>query len=193
MNDKIILTDIDGVCLDWEGGFSTWFESKGHTVQITDHKLTYNLAERYGITFPELMVHVNEFNESDGIGKLSPHRDAVEYIAKISDEGYRFIAITSMSKVASACKLRTQHLKDVFGDVFDKYIFLDTGAGKTEVLAQYKDSGYFWIEDKIENAKAGLEVGLTSIIMEHGFNMHSTIAPRIKNWQHFYEKYIINS
>ena len=29
--DKIILTDIDGVILDWEEGFSVWMEHQGFT------------------------------------------------------------------------------------------------------------------------------------------------------------------
>lgn len=189
-NKKLILTDIDGVCLDWEGSFTTWFETQGYSIQIDDPKLTYNLADRYGITLPELMENVRIFNESEELGKLPPHRDAVEYIAKINNDGYRFIAITSMSNNEDAGWRRINHLKATFGDVFDEFIFLDTGADKLEVLEEFKDSGYYWIEDKIENAQAGLDVGLTSIIMEHGFNMHSDIAPRVKNWEQFYKKYI---
>ena len=188
--DKIILTDVDGVLVDWESGFTNWFGSKGHFIQRDEPKMTYNLAKRYGITMSHLMENVREFNESAELSNLQPHRDAVEYIAKINKAGYRFIAITSMSELESSCRRRAQQLENMFGDVFDEYIFLDTGADKNEVLNEFKDSGHWWIEDKPENAQAGLDVGLQSIIMEHGFNMHSDVAPLIKNWEHFYTQYI---
>ena len=189
--NKTILTDIDGVMLDWEGGFTRWFEEQGHAIQIDDPKLTYNLATRYGITMPFLIDNVRKFNDSEELGKLQPHRDAVEYVGKLSDTGYRFIAITSMSEMKATCQRRVEHLEDVFGNVFDDYIFLDVGANKNKVLEEFRNTGLFWLEDKIENAQAGLDVGLTSIIMEHGYNMHSDVAPLVKNWQHFYETYII--
>lgn len=188
---KIILTDVDGVLLNWEAGFANWFGAKGHTIQMDDHKSTYNLADRYGITFPELLGYVREFNESEELIKLQPHRDAIKYVAKITDAGYRFIVITSMSNVEAAGRRRVEHLETMFGNIFDEFIFLDTGADKTEVLAEFKNGEHWWIEDKPENAQAGLDVGLKSIIMEHGFNMHSDVAPRIKNWEQFYKEYII--
>ena len=192
-NEKLILTDIDGCLLNWEGPFCTWFETQGYSIQMDDPKLTYNLADRYGITLPELMKQVRVFNESEELGKLPPHRDAVEYIAKLINDGYRFIAITAMSNSEEACMRRVKHLEETFGTVFDEFIFLDTGADKTEVLEEFRDSRYYWIEDKIENAQAGLDVGLNAIIMEHGFNMHSDVAPLIKNWKHFYDEYINSS
>ena len=30
--DKIILTDIDGVVLDWEEGFNVWMQHHGHNL-----------------------------------------------------------------------------------------------------------------------------------------------------------------
>ena len=36
IKDKIILTDCDGVCLDWEYGFHTWKQSPGHELKYKD-------------------------------------------------------------------------------------------------------------------------------------------------------------
>jgi hypothetical protein len=75
---------------------------------------------------------------------------------------------------------------------FTKFIILETGADKDEVLEKYRDKGYWWIEDKITNAEAGHSVGLKSLIMEHGHNMdfdHPEI-PRVKNWKEIYERIV---
>ena len=45
---------------------------------------------------------------------------------------------------------------------------------KTKHFEQYRNSGYVWIEDKVENAIVGAELGLESLVMEHGFNMNDS-------------------
>jgi len=64
---------------------------------------------------------------------------------------------------------------------------IGTGADKDEALEPYRDSGLFWIEDKIENAELGNRLGLNSIIVEHGHNMHYEGLPVVKNWAEIYE------
>jgi hypothetical protein len=66
---------------------------------------------------------------------------------------------------------------------------LDTGADKNDALEEYRDSNCWWFEDKIENAIVGHEMGLNSVLIEHGHNMafeHPTI-PKVKNWRQLYE------
>jgi hypothetical protein len=82
------------------------------------------------------------------------------------------------------------NLCKLFGKTaFEKFIILETGADKDEALAPYKDKGYYWIEDKITNAVVGHELGLKSLLVEHGHNMdyeHPEI-PRVKSWKEIYE------
>ena len=77
----------------------------------------------------------------------------------------------------------------MFGETaFEKFIFLDTGADKDEVLEQYRGTGYYWIEDKTTNAQVGHDLGLKSLLMEHGHNMdHPTPFPKVKNWKEVYD------
>ena len=47
--------------------------------------------------------------------------------------------------------------------------------------------GLFWIEDKPENADVGNQLGLKSILMEHGHNMHHECEyPVVQNWKQIY-------
>ena len=86
-------------------------------------------------------------------------------------------------------ELRRMNLKKLFGETaFEKFIFLDTGADKDDALEPYRNSGYYWIEDKIINAQVGHDLGLKSILMEHGHNMDADIVfPKVKNWKEIYE------
>ena len=45
--NKIILTDCDGVCLDWEFAFHTWMETNGH---VAVNKGVYSVCNQYDIT-----------------------------------------------------------------------------------------------------------------------------------------------
>ena len=183
---KVILTDADGVLLNWGYAFDVWMTEKGYTAKS---KLEYNVGTIYDITKAESRKLVREFNESAHMGFVPPLRDAMQYVRKLHEEhGYVFHLITSMSKDENAQKLRTMNIKKLFGETaFVKFIYLDTGADKDEVLAQYKGTGYTWVEDKVENAIAGDKQGLDSIVMEHGYNMDNQDYPLMKNWKDVYE------
>ena len=186
--NKIILTDADGVLLNWEYAFRTWMAKHGYE-EKSDDPSTYDIGIRYGIPKAEKESAVKLFNESAAIGYLPPLRDAMYYVDLLHRKhGYTFHCITSLSTDQDACNLREQNIKKLFGETaFSKFIFLDTGADKDKVLAMYKDSGYIWIEDKVENAQCGLDMGLESILIEHGHNMHSDICPKMKDWKEVYE------
>jgi len=100
-----------------------------------------------------------------------------------------FHCITSLSLDPSAGKLREMNLNKLFGPTaFERIVCLDTGADKHEALAEYRDSGCWWVEDKPENAEVGHALGLRSILMEHGHNMShaNKQIPVVKNWREIY-------
>lgn len=186
--DKVILTDCDGVLLNWEYAFITWMKRHGYQ-EIENGHLHYDIGERYGIPKDEKNRLIKFFNESSAIGFLPPLRDAMYYVDKLHREhGYVFHCITSLSLEPTAQELRTANLKKLFGDTaFEKFVYLDTGADKHEALEVYRDSNHIWIEDKLENAEVGLYYGLDSILIEHGHNMNVKHVPLMKNWKEVYE------
>ena len=189
--NKTILTDCDGVLLNWEYAFCTWMEQHGYT-QIENGNHYYDLAERFAITREEAKAKVKIFNESAAIGFLPALRDAMFYVKRLHEEhGYTFHCITSLSLDPSAYQLRKMNLEKLFGPTaFTKLICLDTGADKDEALAKYKDKGLYWVEDKYENAVAGLTYGLKPILIEHGFNMNEPVLDgmvKCLNWKEIYE------
>ena len=189
--EKIILTDCDGVLLNWEYAFCTWMEQHGY-VQVDNGNHYYDIGERFGITKEEAKAKVKIFNESAAIGFLPALRDAMFYVKRLHEEhGYEFHCITSLSLDPSAYKLRKMNLEKMFGPTaFTKLVCLDTGADKDEFLEDnYKDAGYYWIEDKVENAIAGQNAGLKPILIEHGFNMHTELPDgmfKALNWKDVY-------
>jgi len=186
MKEKVILTDCDGVLVDWVHGFKKWMKSKGHKPVVSD---TYDMEIMFDMTRAETKKLVKSFNESAEMRYLSPLRDAIKYVRKLHEEhGYVFRCITSMSLNQAAYRLRKQNLDQLFGPtIFEELVCLDTGADKDEALEQYRGSDMYWVEDKPQNADLGVALGLDSLLISHSFNADYTgDAKRVQNWKEIY-------
>ena len=187
--DRLILVDADGVLLDWEYAFNIWMQEHGFE-EVPGSKLSYEMDERYGIPKEQVRKLIRLFNESAAIGFLPALRDAMYYVKRLHEEhGYRFHCITSLSTDPNAVRLREMNLAKLFGKTaFERVLCLPTGADKNEALEEYRDTGCWWIEDKPENAEAGHAVGLRSLVIEHGHNMHyyHEHITLVKNWREIY-------
>ena len=186
--DKIILTDIDGVVLDWEFAFTQWMETQGHDLQ---NKNSYYIDKAFDLSSGKAGRLVHTFNESAAIGFLPPLRDSQYYIKKLHEKyQYRFIAITSLSLNPYAKKLRVKNLNKLFGsNAFKKVICLGCGAPKDEALAKAAEEypGAVWIEDKMVNADLGVSLGLDTLLMSHGHNIdYQGSAIPVRNWEEVY-------
>ena len=186
--NKVILTDCDGVLMNWEYAMNVWMKSQGYEM-IDGGETCYDMGDRYGLDHELKKRLVRQFNESAAMGFLPPLRDAMYYVDLLHRKhGYTFHMITSLSKNEHAQQLRIQNTRKLFGETaFTRFIFADTGADKDEVLSPYIGSGLIWIEDKLENAELGDRYGLESIVMEHGHNMHNDKFPTFPNWKQIYE------
>lgn len=185
--NKLILTDVDGVLLNWENAFHEWMESKGFVAQ--EGQYSYDMHVRFGMQKHHVKELIREFNECAWMCCLNPFKDAVEGVYALAAKGYRFGAITSLSLDPYAAKLREQNLMMHFGDVFDFVVCLDTGADKDEALAPYKDSGLYWIEDKPENAALGAKLGLKTLLVKHQHNADFVCdgVKSVDNWAQIVE------
>ena len=192
LQDKVILVDCDGVLCDWEYAFGQWM--KRHEYEVNPEYFDeYMIGKRYGLEGKDAKRLIRMFNESAWIRKLPPLRDAIHYVKKLHTEhGYVFHCITSLSNDDYSQHLRTKNLRELFGDtVFEKYVYLDTGADKDEVLNAYKGTGCYWIEDKPANAVAGMVRGLNSILVNHphnkNFDASDVKITRVQNCKEIYD------
>ena len=194
MKTKYILTDIDGVVLDWEESFMVWMDHQGHSL-VDGYKFKYGVDKRYGLQKSISDKLVRQFNASAAIGFLPPLRDAQYYIKLLHEKHkYKFIAVTSLSLDPYAQKLRKRNLAKLFGEnTFEDVICLDTGADKDDVLIDlsYQYQGCYWIEDKVVNAQLGSDIGYDAILMEHGHSLKAKGAFKVvKNWEGIYNEIV---
>ena len=188
MKEKIILTDIDGVWLNWEQSFTDYLD-RYYKIKRKDSS-KYEAHLRWEGTYEQLRQLIWHFNMSSWSRYLKPFRDSQTIVPKLAQEGWKFIGITSMHEDEYSHRLREENLKELFGDVFEKVIILNTGEDKGKALLPWKDSGYYWLEDKVKNVKLGVEMGLNTVMMRHDYNAYYDNAKvtKVDNWQqiHYY-------
>mgnify|MGYP001158359792 CR=1 FL=1 len=184
----MILTDCDGVLVNWIKIYNEWMEEEGY------HKLnsSYELHERYGLPEEESDKYIRHFNMSAEIEHLPPHKDAIKYVRKLHEEhGATFHCITALGRNKRSHVLREKNLKNLFGPTaFSKIDCVARGKHKRPVLEKYRDTEAIWVEDSIKTALMGYELGLTTFLMNHEYNINEDIPDgiiRVNSWRDIYE------
>jgi FMN phosphatase YigB (HAD superfamily) len=199
-SDRIILTDVDGVLLEWEYHFTQWmlqrnyYDDKEQPVYpyklLPDKQNTYEMADRFGLSITEIRKEIREFNKSAWMGTQCPMPDSQTWVKLLAAEGWTFIPITSQTSDIPAQELRKKRLGELFGDhIFKNYHILDTGSDKDSVLAEFHNTGLYFIEDKPKNALTGLKYGVRPILIDHPYNrdfQHPDVI-RVNNWKQIHE------
>ena len=177
---RLILTDVDGVLLDWLTGFDRFMSAVGYPAIADEHM--YALARRHNIDQLEVYRLAKEFNTSEAIAELQPLNGAVEYVRQLREQGFGFIAVTSLSDHPDAYNYRMRNLRHLFDDAIEELVCLDTGAPKTDILKRWEGSGLFWLEDHVKNALDGADLGLKSVLVSASHN--GDLGPTVEEMLH---------
>ena len=185
---KIIGVDVDGVLLKWEEAFDDFMTGQGLTKKDQGH---FDLRKHYpDVPAEALNTYISVFNESAYMRYLEPMDGAVEYVTKLAEEGYKFSVITSQTLNKVANRAREDNLKEVFGDVFEDFTFLETGQGKYFALQKF-DMGTIWIDDKPDNVESGKVLGLVPILLDlphnRSYNNKQMNIQRANSWKDIYD------
>ena len=185
---KIIGIDVDGVLLKWEEAFDDFMAGQGLTKKDQGH---FDLRKHYPeVPAEALNTYISVFNESAYMRYLEPMDGAVEYVTKLAEEGYRFSVVTSQTLNKMANRAREDNLKEVFGDVFEDFTFLETGQGKYFALQKF-DMETIWIDDKPDNVESGKVLGLVPILLDlphnRSYNNKQMNIQRANSWKDIYD------
>ena len=188
--ERILISDADGVLVDWGSAFNEFMAEKGFPC-LPNMDAEYNLALRHGLLPEVVLPLMREFVESPAIANLKPYADSVKYVKKLAELGFRFIVVTSIGSSEVSHHYRSTNLNALFGDVFNEINCIETGASKAHILERWAGTGYFWFEDHMRQAEAGYEVGLKSVLLNHPYNEKylTDLFPRIVGnnpWEQVY-------
>ena len=188
-SNRIILTDVDGVLLEWENHFTKWMISRGAKLK-NEFKAEYDMQRRFVDATEDIKLAIREFNKSAWMGTQPPMPESQTWIKLLHAEGWTFIPISSQTSDIPAQELRKRRLEELFGEyAFYNFHILETGQDKDDILAEFHGTGLWWVEDKWTNALAGLKYGLKPLFIDHPYNReysHPDIT-RVNNWKQIHE------
>lgn len=190
MNKKI-LTDVDGVLLDYTSSFEEWIENEKYPAFVFEDSLHdfICIEEWLDISLAEALELINEFNESSYFSNIPAFEDAEKYVNKLKEDGYDFVAITACSSDENSLLARKRNLEKYFPGVFSEIIHtgLHSKQGKKPYLEQFEDC--IWVEDTYKYALSGHEVGHKVYLMAGNRNLG--VVPEfgitgVNSWEQIY-------
>lgn len=194
---NILLSDVDGVLLNWEDSFEEWMYFRHKISRTTytefDHR-GFDIAKSFGINTDEAYEFIKEFNTSDEMTRIPPLRDAVKYVRKLYEEhGIVLHCITNFGVDAAAQKKRDRNLYDVFNGAIRGVIYLPHSASKEEALKLYSGRGLTFVEDRMDNVDLAESLDIRGILMQHDYNKdYAGLGIRTADWKGIYH-YLMDS
>ena len=183
------MTDVDDCLFAWNDAFME-FANKFYPQYepVIDAMAHWKIWDKFtNVSEEQSEAMLLHFNTSAKQAFMPPKWDSVEYVNKLIDEGWRFIAITSVSDDPDVYKLREMCLDTLFPGGCIELHCLPLHGEKKEYLKQWKGKPYYWIEDKLKNAIAGHELGFKTILMDHPYNQNAPEGiTRVNSWQQIY-------
>ena len=189
--NKILLTDIDEVLLDWSWSFENFLKKEKNL--IFEHKLKnyYDFEKWSGKPFEEIWSYVDEFcSNKDYYRNIPVFQCAKEVLPELHKKGWDIIPISAAPNLEHVKENRKYNLENHFGYIFKK-IHLTGDKNNTsknckiKTLCQY-ESTYF-VEDSPSQLEKCLTTNHNIIIMDYEYNKHIKHNNRVKNWYEIYD------
>lgn len=188
--EKIILTDVDGVLLDFHSS-ATEFLRNEKKIDITyaDWDKSYWLYEIINGTPEQDKEIFSEFSQSEYFRNLSARECALKSLKTLAADGWRFVAVTAAGQglkhqnMNKVLQYRMDNLEKHFGNIFEDIHITNVYDCKSPILKRYDPT--WWVEDSVTNAIIGHETGHRSVIMHtrHYQAEKNTInLPVVKGW-----------
>lgn len=167
--EKIILTDIDGVVLDFTQGFYSFLEDTQNIVIPHEQRANFAIYKQLGWTREQDQHVMTDYAHSDYFKKIPAKECARDVLQDMRKDGWRFIAITAcLTGLERQCykttyQNRLDNLEAHFGNVFEDLHLSTWDGGKGEHLGRYDPA--YWVDDRPHHALEGQKFGHQSFIM----------------------------
>ncbi len=167
IKDITLISDVDGVAMDWTQGFVNYMASIGH------HALHAN-PSTFGMTdiFPELekpWTHIMDYQHSPFYEQVRAYEDAKETYGRLHDLGAKIVFLSSCGETDFIKTTRENTLNSEFSGKFDDIILLPFGASKLDALSKFKKGSVF-IDDQVHIAQEGVLMGHNSFLRDMPYN-----------------------
>ena len=188
--DKVFLTDVDDCLFAWHDAFVEWVgRHYPRFIPISLNAMSqWEICNKFkNMTPDEAETCLVHFNTSARQRFIPSKLDSEIWVNKLIKEGWKFIAISSVTDDPDVYQLRKMRIEELFPGGLLKLHCLPLHYGKEKCLAQYADGEYYWIEDKLKNALAGLSYNMKPLLIAHEYNRtENSNIQRVRNWEEIY-------
>jgi FMN phosphatase YigB (HAD superfamily) len=178
----VLITDIDGVALNWVQGFSKYLHYKMLQKIKSWNPSQFNSKECFP-HFKRFQQYVLEYQSMEFYKQLKPYEDALEAYKQIKNLGFDIVALTSCGTEKDVVNNRLENIKNCFDGIFSDVHILGLQQRKDQILNNYKNAVF--IDDQVNNVISGAKAGHTTFLLDKKYNK-TLILPssvtRIKNW-----------
>lgn len=185
MAKKIILCDVDGVCLDWLSKLPEYLVKRGlnpePAIMAYSHGEFLGHTEITGLPEDEAFQLVLDYNESEYIKYLTPYRDALAVINLLKHE-FDFVAVTAIGRTGKSSDYRMENLNFWYPNAFKDIHVVNMHESKLGVLMNYDKT--FFIDDSPSYCAEGKRAGHIPIRIVRDSRIDKTNVVRCNS---FYE------
>lgn len=188
---KTLLTDCDGVLLDWLSGIPAFLEDLGMDSSHLKERLEGNqfvpIEEIFmSESLEQALARMSQYQTSEYLKSLPVIEAGCELpISRLSEE-YDIIVVTSFSEDKVAHQNREDNLRLRYGDSISDLICLPFSANKTDALRDLakKTDARIWLDDQIKHVHHGIEAGLDSYQYTHlmSCGRNTGEVPEVDSW-----------
>lgn len=189
---KTLITDCDGVLLNWLSGIPGFLESQGFDTQ---HLQGYLSGNQF-IPFQDLfmadsdegaLAMMNAYHQSDFLARLPEMEPGSSETIQRLSEDFDIIVVTSFSDDKIAQQNRQDNLTLRYGDAITDLICLPFSADKTAVLrdlAKGRDAR-IWLDDQIKHVHHGTNAGIPSyqFTWDISCGRNTGEVPEVDSWK----------
>lgn len=187
-----ILTDCDGVLLDWAAGFGVWArlmfgppwahpEVPAERYELTPNNADSWLRDAYGFAGGRRGEVFPAFQTSEFFGSLIAYPDASAWVPRIArDYAMEFVLVSSPGLDPQTLALRQKNLRNCFGDIFLPFSLLPALACKRPMLREHPPS--LWFDDHVPHVLAGHETGHYAYHFDRFGEMNPAVPGRVSDW-----------
>lgn len=162
-NNQILLTDIDGVVLDFYSHFDDYI--KTHLKwRLESRTSDQNLSDWLGLSEAACSALIDQFARETHFAQIKPYPDAARILPLFKETGYEIHAITRWPEHQEATLNREVNLAAHFGSLFDSIICVGYYGDKFPHLE--KHSNAIWVEDSVTQANLGILAGHNTFLID---------------------------
>lgn len=168
----VLALDVDGVLLDYLGGFVPWLKEQGHHVTKEAHEVDdwdlSNILPHCDVK--QTVELIGQFSMSEQFGRLTPLPGAQSAVAQLRKEfpDLSIVAITSAGTSQETERLRRANLA-LHSFELDEVTVLPLGGDKRTNLAALPKHSVF-VDDLMKNIHVAESVGMPSILYRQPYN-----------------------